>query len=234
MLSCFINSQFHDENVSIPLDSLLSQKLALHCAVLCVKVALETIDVTHRETVGNDQEGSTCSAWWYNILYVYTAATILVASRLAPAILLEVSEELVLDGWRKAMQALEQYRDTGTSIHRLITTLQLLSEAVPRQYSRIKEVTRQTEEETSARSQQVGRTESVMQRRHDVDLITGSTALLDEPDQDDEQHPDEGGTLSDEFFRDLNFDFDPGDLSWLLTIPTEADTVLGTSFDAAI
>ena len=54
--------------------------------------------------------------WWYNFLYVYTSATVLIATRLLPAILGEVSEEAVLLAWRQALEILDEYSHISSLI----------------------------------------------------------------------------------------------------------------------
>ena len=44
------------------------------------------------------------SAWWYNVLFLYASGSVLIAARLNDAILREVSEDAVLDSWRKASE----------------------------------------------------------------------------------------------------------------------------------
>ena len=101
-----------------------------------MKVAQEAIETIYGGKAASAGDVGYFSAWWYNVLFLYTSATVLIAARLSPSILAEVSEESILDGWRKAMEVLEEYGVFGTSIRRLTDTLRLLFDAVPQQYSR--------------------------------------------------------------------------------------------------
>ena len=197
------------------MDSLLSQKVHLQCAIVCVKVALEAIDTIRRERGASIGDNNFCAAWWYNVLYLYSSATVLIAARLAPAILNDVSEESVLAAWQTALDILEGYSVIGASIKRLITTLRLLSEAVPQQYSRLRENARQGQGLTSSIPQP-------QSQRVPAWLPPSGMGSLQLP-QDGmmESFQDVGESLSNDVLLDFDTVFDPNDLSWLMTIPLE-------------
>ncbi|GKZ24112.1 hypothetical protein AbraIFM66951_008925 [Aspergillus brasiliensis] len=69
-------------------------------------------------------------AWWYNILYVYTAATVLIAGRLCPAILEEVTEAAITQSWENALEVLRRYHSHSTSARRCVAALEILYERV--------------------------------------------------------------------------------------------------------
>ncbi|KAJ9615172.1 hypothetical protein H2200_001246 [Cladophialophora chaetospira] len=219
VLSAFITSEFHDGDRPVPLDSLLSQRVYLQCAIVCVKVALEAIDTIHKAKGSGVGELNFCSAWWYNVLYLYTSATVLIAARLSPAVLADVSEESVLSGWRIAMEILEEYSVIGASIKRLTTTLRLLLEAVPQQYSRLKGNARQGQTDVSS-APQVQPENILPQAAWRPQASSDFLSTF----QDDAN----GGLLGDDGDLEnavlLDFDtvFDPNDLSWLTTIPLDA------------
>ena len=190
----------------------------LQCAIVCVKVALEAIDTIQREKGRSAGEMNFCAAWWYNVLYLYTSATVLIAARMAPAVLADVGEDLVLEGWRAAMEILEEYSVIGASIRRLTTTLRLLLEAVPQQYSRLKDA-RQTQANSPSLPQNQPQTTMPLNSWRP---LAPAGFLPNLPDEIN------GGLVGDNsgFVGDplLDFDtvFDPNDLSWLMTIPLDA------------
>ena len=149
VLSNFITSDFHDGERSVPLGSLLSYRISLQCAIVCVKVAQEAIDTIYRGKAANAGDVGHLSAWWFNVLFLYSSATVLIAARLSPSVRADVSEESILDSWRKAVEVLDEYGVFGSSIPHLTTTLRLLFDAVPQQYSRLKQNPRQVEADTA-------------------------------------------------------------------------------------
>ncbi|OQV05675.1 Fungal specific transcription factor domain-containing protein [Cladophialophora immunda] len=220
VLSSFITTEFYNGDRSVPLASALSHRVFLQCAIVCVRVALEAIHIIYRERGRNAGDSGSLAAWWYNVLYLYTSATVLIAARLCPAIFADVSEESILDGWRKAMEILDWYSPFGTSIKRLTTTLRLLSDAVPQQYSRFKGNSQQSQPNTSSAAQNLGqRSPSMSSWRppEPVDNIEVPVA-----DTAGAAPQDDLYLFSNEPFLDFDSVFDPNDLSWLMTIPLDS------------
>lgn len=220
VLSNFIVSEFPDDDDAIPLGSILSHRVSLQCAIVCVKVAIEAIETVFRHRGSHPSALGSCAAWWYNVLYLYTSATALIAARTSATILAEVPKELILESWNKAIQVLEEYSRFGPSIRRLSTTLRLLSEAVPQQYSRFKENSRQSH----LRSLPVSQAQAQAPAPSVVplpywDLTNFVSTPVDDPTR--ENLLDNNMTdLTDPIF-DLDRVFDPNDLSWLMTIPLD-------------
>lgn len=188
---------------------MLSHGAHLQCSVVCVKVALEAIDTIHRDIT---TKSGLLSAWWYNILFLYTSSTILIAARLSSAILSEISETAILQSWQNAIAAMEIYEDFGPSITHLIATLRLLSEAVPQQYSRLREGPGQQPEALVTIPQ------PQIQAQLWFDSTDPTATIVNEPMQTQTrgQSPQYGEYLPS---FDMNFDLD--DLSWLLTNPSD-------------
>ncbi|KAJ5818968.1 hypothetical protein N7474_004559 [Penicillium riverlandense] len=113
----------------ISVNDLLPQRVALQCSIICVKVAQESIELIY-SNVPADGTGGPLPAWWYNILYVYTAATVLIAGRLCPAILEEVTEATVTRSWNCALEILRKYQSYSTSARRCVAALEILYERV--------------------------------------------------------------------------------------------------------
>jgi hypothetical protein len=218
VLSTFITSEFQDRAGSIPLDNLLSHRVHLQCAIVCVKTALEAINTIRKATAESSIGSNTSSAWWYNVLYLYTSATVLIAARLSSEILADVSEDAVLEAWHTAVHILEQYSAIGASIKRLTTTLRLLSEAVPQQYSRIKSSEQHVRSQTPAVAQ--SHVQTAMQA---AGMATGNTLdATSFPLDGADGTPSGQDFFSADFALDFDTVFDPSDLSWLMTIPLDA------------
>ncbi|KAL4746492.1 hypothetical protein BDW72DRAFT_210376 [Aspergillus terricola var. indicus] len=117
----------------LPSDPLISltdsfpQRVALQCSTICVNVAREVIELIHTN-IPCDGTSGPLPAWWYNILYVYTAATVLVASRLCPSVLEEVTEAAITRSWNCALEILRKYQSYSTSARRCVAALEILYE----------------------------------------------------------------------------------------------------------
>ncbi|PYH96647.1 putative C6 transcription factor [Aspergillus ellipticus CBS 707.79] len=104
-------------------------RVALQCSIICVKVAQEVIGLIHGNLPADGSPGP-LPAWWYNILYVYTAATVLIAGRLCPAILEEVTEVAITQSWNYALEILRKYHSLSTSARRCVAALEIVYERV--------------------------------------------------------------------------------------------------------
>ncbi|KAL5051329.1 hypothetical protein BDW71DRAFT_214261 [Aspergillus fruticulosus] len=117
----------------LPSDPLISltdsfpQRVALQCSIICVNVAREVIELIHAN-IPSDGTSGPLPAWWYNILYVYTAATVLIASRLCPSILAEITETAITRSWNCALEVLRKYQSYSTSARRCVAALEILYE----------------------------------------------------------------------------------------------------------
>ncbi|KAK5075323.1 hypothetical protein LTR64_001529 [Lithohypha guttulata] len=216
VLSSFVTSDFHKQDSDATFWNQLGERIFLQCSVVCVQVAKEAIETIHKR--GNDP--GSLAPWWFNVLFLYTAATVLVAARLSSSILTELYENSIVEGCRKAISALEEYSNYNSAIKRLVTTLRLLYDAVPRQYFRL--------------------------RQHPA-ILDGEKTLADivESQQADWQNDIRVNTISDSFARgqqhssfqpsheyepvspaglswDLDHPFDPTDITWLTTVPFDA------------
>jgi hypothetical protein len=178
-----------------------------------VKVALEAIDTIYRERGNNIGDTGSCAAWWYNVLYLYTSATVLIAARLSSPILADVSEESILQGWKRALEVLDEYSHFGASIRQLPATLRLLFEAVPQHYSRLKGNARSGQGDTitmpGTRDQSMATLPYSTESASDFagDPLGGNL-------QDDNTFPNDA-------FADFDIIFDPNDISWLMTVPMD-------------
>nr|XP_036586895.1 C6 transcription factor [Colletotrichum truncatum]KAF6797452.1 C6 transcription factor [Colletotrichum truncatum] len=112
--NCSDSSQAHDD---------LSSRVIQQCAMVCVEAAQNLISVIvqfqrHDGTLG------LLPAWWYRVFYIYTAATVLIAARLRPAVFssLDISRS-----WNQAMALLHDHENLGPSPRRCAAALQILS-----------------------------------------------------------------------------------------------------------
>ncbi|KAK1138868.1 hypothetical protein N8T08_001739 [Aspergillus melleus] len=121
-----------DIAVTDPLFSLVDSfphRVALQCSVICVKVAQEVIDLI-RDNIPTDGSSGPLPAWWYNILYVYTAATVLIAGRLCPSVVEEITDVAISRSWNYALGILRKYQSYSTSARRCVAALEILYQSV--------------------------------------------------------------------------------------------------------
>lgn len=110
----------------------LPWKIALQCSVSCVETALETINFLDRTISGRElgQLDLLLPGWWYSILYVYSAAAVLIAARLHIAVVAEVTEKAIVDGWHSVMETLRRFSSLSKYAARCAATLNVLFEQV--------------------------------------------------------------------------------------------------------
>ena len=205
------------ESGSISLGRLLSYRISLQCAIVCVKVAQEAINTIWNNKGRNIYDAGNSSAWWYNILYLYTSATALIAARLSHSVLAEISEDSIVADCYKALELLEGYSELGTSVHRLATTLRLLFDTVPQQYSRLRQNPRESQSQAEASGAPVD--DVLLPSMWRPASPTGflASASFDEPSES-RANPELGTVTTGDFSAFDNI-FDPNDLSWLMTVP---------------
>ncbi|KAL5340262.1 fungal-specific transcription factor domain-containing protein [Aspergillus crustosus] len=129
VLSKYCTSRDIASDPLISLNDSFPHRLAVQCSIICVKVAQEVVELIYAN-IPSDGTSGPLPAWWYNILYVYTAATVLIASRLCPAILEEVSEPAITRSWNCALEILRKYQSYSTSARRCVAALEILYEQV--------------------------------------------------------------------------------------------------------
>lgn len=173
----------------------LFHRILIQCGTACVKAAQEAIALIHTEKAPQPGEVGSVDAWWYNVLFLYSSATCLVAARLTKSVQAEIGDT-ILESWRKCMAILQEYSTFDASVRRLIATLSILFDTIPKQYGRL--------EATSA--------------TFDLDQnpsALGSDPLFSGSSWQIIQRPTAG-------VDDFDFGFDPDDLSWLITVPLES------------
>jgi hypothetical protein len=203
----------------VPFGSLLTHRTSLQCAIVCAKISQEAIDIIFREEVADAGKVGSLAAWWDNVLYVYTSATILIAARLSTSVLADVLEESLFDGLRKAVQILDRYKLFSASIPRLTATLRLLVEVVPRQYSRVYPQSRQDDAGTTAGKQ----TPSISGATFSFWCPLKPKVYSSHPSHQTSSNSNSGDDQPALTEVRSKFDavFDPEDFTWLMTIPLD-------------
>ncbi|RKL21326.1 hypothetical protein BFJ70_g13485 [Fusarium oxysporum] len=112
-------------------DESVSKKLIDECFALCFEAAHEAIDILHQNLDLETVTGPV-PAWWFAVLFVYTAATVLLAKRLRPksydASLFEPWP--IPTGWNQAIELLKAYARVGGSAERCVAALEILASRI--------------------------------------------------------------------------------------------------------
>ncbi|KAK5046102.1 hypothetical protein LTR84_008559 [Exophiala bonariae] len=136
ILSELIINDLRKENYSKFFKSRLTYSINVQCSIDCVRAAQRSIDLLYSEKAVLGGEIGFVAPWWYNILFLYKSATILIAARLSPSILADVAEDSIAATWSRAVELISNYGRYSKSIQRLLTTLLVLADAVASQYSK--------------------------------------------------------------------------------------------------
>ena len=192
----------------------LADRAFLQCGIVCIEAALEAIRMICNDHACLRGGIGYLDAWWYNVLYIYTSSTVLIAARLSPSIMEEVSEASIRAAWRLAVAKLEEYSSLSKTIYTLVATLKLLWDAVPQQYLRSRRA-KQGDPGPTAPSQAPTTFDPgfIHMCTHDP------TSLMQ---MDDAPSMTATSLVNTDLSSFLDFDaldFDPSDLSWLTTIP---------------
>ncbi|KAK4494413.1 hypothetical protein PRZ48_014711 [Zasmidium cellare] len=195
----------------------LSIAISLQCATTCVRVAQDSLKLIHQHRSQDVGSTGSTATWWFNVLFIYTAATVLNASLLSPTIVNELTEVSILESWHLALAMLDEYTVFGEHIKRLVTTLRVLFHAVPKQYSQHRRAKnrQQTQPDHLANPGMGGELHQTglhLQRPADQPMLSASTPLQIEQQALDWNQQNDG-------LWDLGFD--TLDLAWLTSLPTD-------------
>uniref|UniRef100_A0A8H7K500 Uncharacterized protein n=1 Tax=Bionectria ochroleuca TaxID=29856 RepID=A0A8H7K500_BIOOC len=98
----------------------------VECTVLCFQLAQEMIDVLY-SNFNHETVTGPVPAWWFGVLFIYTAATVLLAKRLQPLGKHHIPcADTQDDAWERAIQMLQAYSRVSQSAQRCIAALEIL------------------------------------------------------------------------------------------------------------
>ena len=194
----------------------LPYRIALQCSVVCVKTAQEAIEHIRSRLPVDPNDIGPLAAWWFNVLFLYTAATVLVAARLRSALIAEISEDAIAQSWQHAIEILNRYEAFGASAQRVVATLQILYDKVPERYMQHKfqphpNVTAEyaqnvpaVPDSISGAGSQSWSFPSPLPPTHKLDDVAVQMT---------------GTDMSLGYFDNFDFNFDVNDVSWLNQVP---------------
>lgn len=191
----------------------LSERIAMQCSVVCVKVALEMIDLSYGRRPKNPDFVGPTAAWWHNVLFIYSAATVLVAARLSPSILCEIPEDSILQSYSRAIDVLKSFQVFNPVIQRCVAALELIYRVIPDHYSHSRYQPRQYEID-------VEEPQDISFQSQFYRQEPSSQGLPNAPPMC-EQVMDGLVDCGEDDILDKNLQFTVNDLSWLSVIPFE-------------
>src|SRR2546421_495726 len=220
ILSRFVTSPDTEPVDAAAVSGSLPHRIALQCSIVCVKTAQDAIEHIHCRLPADPSDIGALSPWWFNILFVYTAATVLVAARLRSAIASEITEVEIARSWQHAIEILSRYEAFGPSAQRVVATLQILYDKVPERYMQYKsqpqaqdtvtENGQNTQSATESMSGTGGQNWHVLSPWPQNNRVDASGLTIPHTDKPE-------SSLG--YFDNFDFDFDVNDVSWLDTVP---------------
>ncbi|KAH7084102.1 fungal-specific transcription factor domain-containing protein [Paraphoma chrysanthemicola] len=145
ILSAYLSAEGVSSSGGTSIRSPLTGKIAEQCSVACVKTAQEMINIAYSERPRDPNLVGMTEAWWNNVLFIYSAATVLIAARLSPSIMSEIPEQSILQSWSRANDVLKAFQVFTPKIQRLVEALEIIHQIIPEQYCRSRLQTQQNE-----------------------------------------------------------------------------------------
>jgi hypothetical protein len=220
ILSRFVTSPDTEPVDATNVLSSLPHRIALQCSIVCVKTAKDAIEHIHSRLPADPNDVGALAAWWFNILFIYTAATVLVAARLRSAIVSEVTEVAIARSWQHAIEILNRYEALGASAQRAVATLQILYDKVPERYLQYKsqsqagDTAMEDRQNTQSDQEFLSRTGG---QNWNAPSSWSQNNKVDAPGVTIPQAVRTESSLV--HFDNFDFDFDVNDVSWLDTVP---------------
>ncbi|KAF7940716.1 uncharacterized protein EAE97_006902 [Botrytis byssoidea] len=211
ILQQLIGAEFQKKAERIRLGSLLSRRITLQCAIVCVKIAQEAIDTVH---IRENSDLNEISPWWCNVIFLYKSATALIAGSLCPSIVAEISETAIHESFHKATLILRQYTTFNPSILRLVTILDILFQIVPQKFSRLKNASERIEAEAGPPTSDENSSAATFQYWCPIKPIRHAASA-----HQDAVHPSPENSGSSQILTDLDRLFDTDDFKWLTKMP---------------
>lgn len=111
----------------------LSRQITVQCSAACVAAAIEAIETIqsqqHHPGIDTNEPAAVngTNVWWNNVLYLYSAATSLIAACICKDVILVIGRPAVDKAWAHAMALLRRYSLNGPWVQRLVHLLESLA-----------------------------------------------------------------------------------------------------------
>ncbi|KAE8421008.1 fungal-specific transcription factor domain-containing protein [Aspergillus pseudocaelatus] len=124
---CMRRGQGSTGNPNDSNDSSLSEVMLSECSRMCFRLAHELIHTFHRN-LDRDSVTGPLPNWWYFVLYVYTAATMILVERFLETRESASESSTASDTWKTSLHVLETYSTLAESARKCLAALELFSE----------------------------------------------------------------------------------------------------------
>jgi hypothetical protein len=216
ILQRFVSFEFRIKDKAIPFGSLLSHRISIQCAIASVLIAQEAIDTIYLREATGSNEMKDLSTWWYNVIFLYTSATVLIAGSLSPSVVAEVSKDSIHDSFHKATGVLRLYTTFKPSLLRLITVLDILFQIIPQKFSRPKKASQRVESNMESSTSNRAKNAATFQYWCPIKPVSGTLSTF----QDTEVHSNsDNNDGPSQVLSDLDLIFDLDDFTWLMRMP---------------
>ena len=179
--------------------------MALPCARECVNCALETISIIHQQQNWlNERTVEPLPSWWFEVFFIYTAATALVPARVYKYVRGDILQSDLLRGWQQSLEVLHHLSPLSPSAVSCIAALQVLDDEL---------VFEATEPPSKLPVGALGHDSPSVHRPHAVSTALDSVNTATLMDIRDDQHRQD----VDNFDSMLQMQ----DFTWLDTLPVD-------------
>ncbi|KAK6460358.1 putative transcriptional regulatory protein [Scheffersomyces coipomensis] len=96
-------------------------------SLVCVETAIELINLINKFRA---KDIFLLPAHWYNVFYIYTAETVLLAAKLQPSLPNEINEEVFNNTWSTGLEILASYKSQTESAARCLKVLEIMGDKV--------------------------------------------------------------------------------------------------------
>lgn len=216
LLSAFIHAEAATAEADRPTEDILTYRYAHQAALLCIKLAQDAIDMIFDRLSEDPAEDPCLSEWWYNIMYIYAAGTVLVAAQVMPDLVEDQLTRPLAESWARIRHVFKIYQTRRNNILRLLAMLELLYHRVPEQYDALKQEHARARTSINLGNEpaiptNVGRGERQFSAESMASTKHGTNATMR-----DSTLP---GSSELQNFDVLDALFDPNDMSWLNDLP---------------
>ncbi|KIX99976.1 uncharacterized protein Z520_04614 [Fonsecaea multimorphosa CBS 102226] len=132
ILSLLLAQEIRSKAICLPTAELwLPLSMGLICVRKCMRNALEMISIIYEKQINprsNDIE--LLPAWWFQVFFIYTAATALIPARVYSYIRGDISQTSLTEAWRRSLEVLRRLSPLSPTATRCLAALELLDEEV--------------------------------------------------------------------------------------------------------
>ncbi|KIW23707.1 uncharacterized protein PV07_11886 [Cladophialophora immunda] len=109
----------------------LPLSMGLICVRKCILSALEMINIIYEKQIDpTSKDIELLPAWWFQVFFIYTAATALIPARVYSYIRGDISQPSLAEAWQRSLEVLRRLSPLSPTATRCLAALELLNEEV--------------------------------------------------------------------------------------------------------